>query len=173
VVSSRDPTSSDGDVAAVDYFLKIDGIPGESQDSKHKGEIELESFSWGATQAGSLGAAGGVGAGKVQMQDFHFVMTVNKASPKLFLACASGQHLKQATLVARKAGKAQQEFLVYKFTDVLVSSYQSAGAGESVPMDSVSLNFGKIEFEFRPEKPDGSLAPPAGAGWDVKKNKRI
>jgi type VI secretion system secreted protein Hcp len=172
VVSSRDPTSTDGDVAAVDYFLKIDGIPGESQDSKHKGEIELESFSWGATQTTGHPGVGG-GAGKVQMQDFHFVMTVNKASPKLFLACARGQHLKNATLIARKAGKAQQEFLVFKFTDVLISSYQSGGTGEGVPMDSVSLNFAKIEFEFRPEKPDGSLAPPAGAGWDVKKNKPV
>jgi type VI secretion system secreted protein Hcp len=159
-------------VAAVDYFLKIDGIPGESRDSKHRGEIELDSFSWGAVQAPAHG--GGGGAGKVQMQDFHFVMTVNKASPKLFLACATGQHLKQAAFVARKAGKGQQEFLVYKFTDILVSSYQTGGAGgEVLPIDQVSFNFGKIEVEFRPEKPDGSLGPPERAGWDVKTNKPV
>jgi type VI secretion system secreted protein Hcp len=161
-------------MAAVDYFLKIDGIAGESQDSKHKGEIELESFSWGATQAGGTGGGGGGGAGKVQMQDFHFVMTVNKASPKLFLACASGQHLKGATFVARKAGKDQQEFLLYKFTDVLVSSYQTGGSGGDVlPMDQISLNFARIEIEFRPQKADGSLAPPEKGGWDVKKNKPV
>ena len=159
-------------MATVDYFLKIDGIAGESQDSKHKGEIELESFSWGAAQADRPG--GGGGAGKVQMQDFHFVMTVNKASPKLFLACASGQHLKQATFVARKAGKDQQEFLLYKFTDILISSYQTGGAGgDTLPFDQVSLNFAKIEMEFRPQKPDGSLGPSEKSGWDVKKNKPV
>jgi type VI secretion system secreted protein Hcp len=160
-------------MAAVDYFLKIDGIAGESQDSKHKGEIELESFSWGA-ELQTTGRAGGGGAGKVQMHDFHFVMTVNKASPKLFLACASGQHLKHATLVARKAGKGQQEFLLYKFTDILVSSYQTAGSGgETPPVDAVAFNFAKIEMEYRPQKPDGSLAPPEKASWDVKKNKSL
>ena len=158
---------------AVDYFLKIDGIAGESTDVKHKGEIELESFSWGETQSARAGGGGG-GAGKVQMQDFNFVMTVNKASPKLILACATGQHLKQATFVARKAGKAQQEFLVYKFTDVLVSSYQTGGSGgEGLPMDQVSFNFGRIEVEYRSQKPDGSLASPVKAGWDLKSNRAL
>jgi type VI secretion system secreted protein Hcp len=162
-------------MAVVDYFLKIDGIPGESADSKHKDEIELESFSWGAVQTGAPGHGGGGGAGKVQMQDFHFVMTVNKASPKLFLACATGQHLKQATFVARKAGKAQQEFLLYKFTDILVSSYQTGGSsgGDLLPMDQISFNFGRIEVEYRPQKPDGTLGPPGKAGWDAKKNKPL
>src|SRR5712691_1971915 len=98
-------------MAAVDYFLKIDGIEGESQDSKHKGEIDLESFSWGETQSGTHAAGGGGGAGKVSMQDFHFVMRVNKASPKLLQACAGGQHIPKAILTCRKAGKDQQEFL--------------------------------------------------------------
>ena len=160
-------------MAAVDYFLKIDGIPGESRDSKHKGEIELESFSWGATQALHPGGGGGGGAGKVQMQDFHFVMSMNKASPKLFLACASGQHLKHATLVARKAGKDQQEFLLYKFTDVLISSYQTGGTDDVIPVDQVSFNFAKIEIEFRSQKPDGSVGPAEKAAWDVAKNKSL
>ncbi len=160
-------------MAAVDYFLKIDGIEGESTDSKHKGEIEVLSFSWGETQT-----VGGPGSGsrarKVQMQDFHFTMMANKASPKLLLACASGQHLKDARFVARKAGKAQNEFLLYKFTDVLISSYQTGGSGgETLPMDQVSLNFNRIEVEFRSQKPDGSFGSPVTAGWDVKKNKPL
>ena len=114
-------------MAAVDYFLKIEGIQGESTDARHKGEIELESYSWGETQSARSGPGAGGGAGKVQMQDFSFVMQANKASPKLLLACATGQHLKQATLTARKAGKTRQEFLVFRFTDVLVSSYQTGG----------------------------------------------
>src|ERR1700753_4105926 len=84
------------EMAAVDYFLKIDGIEGESKDSKHKGEIDLDSWSWGANQSGTYHGGGGGGAGKVAMQDFHFVMKINKASPKLMLACASGEHIKKA-----------------------------------------------------------------------------
>src|SRR5436853_3025508 len=110
-------------MGAVDYFLKIDGIAGESQDLKHKGEIQLESFSWGETQTGAHGGGGGGGAGKVQMQDLHVTTHISKASPVLMQSCASGKHLKEAVLTARKAGKGQQEFLVIKLTDVLVSSY--------------------------------------------------
>ncbi len=161
-------------MAQVDYFLKIDGVQGESADSKHKGEIELESFSWGETNSGGHGAAGG-GAGKVSVQDLHFVMKLNKASPKLLLACALGQHLKYAVLTGRKAGKQQQEFLVYKFTDLLVSSYQTSASAQDLegPLDQVSFNFARIEVEYRPQKPDGSFDAPINAGWDVKTNKKV
>lgn len=157
---------------AVDYFLKIDGIPGESQDSTHKDEIQLESWSWGETQAGTMKAGGGGGAGKVDMQDFHFVMAVNKATPKLILACASGDHIKKATLTCRKAGKTQQEFLVYNFSDVLVSSYQTGGSAE-IPMEQVSLNYTKMEVEYKAQKADGTLDGPIKAGWDLKQNVKV
>jgi type VI secretion system secreted protein Hcp len=159
-------------MAAVDYFLKIDGIEGESQDSKHKQEIEIQSFSFGATQTGSFAAGGGGGAGKVHMQDFHFTVPVNKASPKLMLACASGQHIKKAVLTVRKAGKEQQEYLKYTFSDILVSSYQTGGGGGDVmPVDQISLNFAKIEQEYKEQKADGTLAGSVKAGWDLKQNK--
>src|SRR5262249_16188836 len=112
-------------MALVDYFLKIDGIPGESQDAKHKGEIQVLSYRFGESQAGTMGFGGGGGAGKVQMQDFHFAMNINKASPKLFLACATGEHIKQAVLTARKAGKDQHDYLRVKFSDCLVSSFET------------------------------------------------
>jgi type VI secretion system secreted protein Hcp len=129
-------------MAAVDYFLKVDGIEGESQDAKHKNEIDLESWSWGEQQTGTHAGGGGGGAGKVSMQDFHFVMKVNKASPKLMLACASGEHIKQAVLTCRKAGKEQQEFLKVTMSDLLVSSYQTGGSGHGgvMPTDQISLN---------------------------------
>ena len=162
-------------LAAVDYFLKIDGIQGESLDSKHKGEIELESFSWGETNATPAHPGSGAGAGRVQIQDLHFVTRINKASPTLMLSCATGKHIKQAVLTARKAGKNQLEFLVFKFTDVLVSSYQTGGSahGDDVPTDQISFNFGKIQLEYRPQKPDGSLDQPVTAGWDVQHNQPI
>ncbi len=161
-------------MAALDYFLRIDGIEGESLDSKHKGEIEIESWSWGETQAVIAPGGGGSGAGKVQMQDFHFVTPVSKASPRLFQACASGQHVKSAQLTARKAGKNQLEFLRYTLSDVLVTSYQTGGSVEAdvVPMDQVSLNFSKIQVEYTEQKQDGSAGGTVSAGWDVKTNKK-
>lgn len=162
-------------MAAVDYFLKIDGIEGESHDDKHKGEIDLESWSWGESQSGTHSGGGGGGAGKVHMQDFHFVMKVNKSSPKLLLACATGEHIKEATLTCRKAGKEQQEYLKIKMTDLLVSSYQTGGsAGSSVvPSDQISVNYSKIEFEYKEQKADGSLGGSVKAGYDLKANKKI
>jgi type VI secretion system secreted protein Hcp len=162
-------------MAAVDYFLKLEGVEGESNDEKHKNEIDLLSWSWGETQGGTMAYGGGGGAGKVSMQDFHFVMKVNKASPKLFLACATGEHIKKATLICRKAGKDQQEFLKVVFTDLLVSSFQTGGSGGSdiIPLDQISMNFSKIEFEYKPQKQDGSLDAAVKAGYDLKLNKKV
>ena len=162
-------------MAVADYFLKIDGIEGESHDEKHPGEIQLDSWSWGASQGGTMSAGGGGGAGKVNMQDFHFTMTVNKAAPKLVLACASGQHIPKAVLICRKAGKEQQEFLKYTFSDLLVSSYQTGGSGGSsaLPVEQISLNYTKIEIEYKEQKADGSLGGAVTAGWDLKKNSKV
>lgn len=162
-------------MAAVDYFLKIEGVDGESADHKHKGEIQVESWSFGESQGGTHSSGGGGGAGKVVMQDFHFVMKISKASPKLFLACASGQHIKKAVLVCRKAGKDQQEFFQITLSDLLVSSFQTGGSGHSdiVPTDQVSLNFAKIEVQYKEQKADGTLAGPIKTGWDVKANKAV
>lgn len=162
-------------MAAVDYFLKLDGVEGESADAKHKGEIELASWSFGATQGGTFSSGGGGGAGKVSMQDFHFVMKCSKASPKLFLACANGEHIKKAVLIARKAGKEQQEYLKYTFTDLLVSSFQTggSGSGDVVPMEQISMNFAKIEIEYKEQKADGTLGGTIKSGYDVKANKAV
>jgi type VI secretion system secreted protein Hcp len=162
-------------MAAVDYFLKIDGIDGESQDSKHKGEIQLESWSWGEHQSGTHTAGGGGGAGKVSMQDMHFVMKINKASPKLMLACATGEHIKKAVLTCRKAGKDQQEFFTVTLQELLVASYQTGGSGHSdvVPTDQVALNFTKIEFQYKEQKADGTLGAAVKTGYDLKAQKAL
>jgi len=161
-------------MALVDYFLKIDGIEGESHDDKHKGEIDLLSRSWGESQQGTFSGGGGGGAGKVSMQDFHFVMKVNKSSPKLLLGCATGEHIKKAVLTCRKAGKEQQEYLKITFSDVLVSSFQTGGShGDTVPSDQISLNFTKIEYEYKEQKQDGTLGGAVKAGYDIKANKAV
>jgi type VI secretion system secreted protein Hcp len=161
-------------MAVVDFFLKFDGIKGESTDAKHKDEIDVESWSWGETHAsGGHGSGGGAGAGRVAMQDFHFTMRQNTASVGLMRACATGEHIKQATLTGRKAGKDQQEYLSFKFSDVLVSSFQTGGNEEAhvVPVDQVSFAFAKIEVDYRPQQRDGSLGPPVHFGFDLKQNK--
>ena len=162
-------------MAAVDYFLKVDGIEGESHDHKHKGQIDIESWSWGESQQGTHAGMGGGGAGTVVMQDFHFVQKISKASPKLMLACATGQHIKEATLTCRKAGGKQDAFLIIKMSELLVSSYQTGGSGHSdiVPTDQIALNYSKIEFEYKEQKPDGSMGGSTKAGYDVKANKKI
>jgi type VI secretion system secreted protein Hcp len=159
-------------MAAVDYFLKIDGIPGESNDSKHKNEIELESWSWSEINEGTHEGGGGGGAGKVDMADFEFKMKVNKASPKLFLACATGDHIKEALLTCRKAGKEQQEYLKIKFSELLISSYQTGGSkADVVPTDAIKFNFAKIEFNYAPQKADGKLDSPVVHNYSLKENK--
>ena len=159
---------------AVDYFLKIEGIDGESTDAKHKGEIEVESWSWGETQSGTMGKGGGGGAGKVDMQDFHFTMRINKASPTLMLNCASGKHISKATLVCRKAGGKQEEFLKLNFSDILISSFQTGGSnGAEVPTDQVSLNFAKLEYEYLEQDAKGGTGKPVKVGWDLSKNTKV
>jgi type VI secretion system secreted protein Hcp len=160
-------------MAAVDYFLKIDGIEGESTDSKHKNEIDVQSWSWGETNGGDAAHRGGMGSGKCVPQDFHFVMQVNKSTPKLMKACATGEHIKEATLTCRKAGGEQLEYLKVKLSDFIVSSYQTGGTNHSsvIPVDQISLNFSKIEFEYKEQDDKGKGKGSVKAGYDFKQNK--
>ena len=162
-------------MGAVDYFLKIDGIEGESEDSIHKGEIELESWSWGETQAGTSMFGKGSGAGRVTMQDFQFVKRVDKSSPKLLLGCCNGQHFTNAQLTARKAGSGPQEYLHIYFSEIIISSYQTSGSASTdiVPREQLSFNYTKVEVEYREQKPDGTLGGPTKRGYDLKANFKV
>lgn len=158
-------------MAAVDYFLKIDGVEGESTVKGHEGEIDLMSFSWGETHAATVGGAGGGGsAGRVQMQDFHFTKGMDKSSPLLFLKVANGAHIASAKLYGTRpnADGAGLEFLKFVLSDVLVSSYQTGGDGSAIPTDQFSLNFAKIEVFFTPNSGDQ-----VRAGWDLKANRAV
>jgi type VI secretion system secreted protein Hcp len=156
-----------------DYFLVLDGIKGESKDSKHPDSIEIDSFSWGESNAGSFGVGGGGGAGKVSFQDLHFTSRVNKSSPELARACATGQHIKKAQLYVRKQGDGQQDYYIIQLEDLLVSSYQSGGSegSDAMPVDQFALNFATIQFEYKQQKDDGALHPPVTFKWYLKENK--
>ena len=152
---------------AVDTFLKLGDIKGESKDSKHPGEIDVLSWSWGVSQTGTMSYGGGGGAGKANFQDLNFMHNVDKASPILMLKCATGEHIKEATLVSRKAGKTQQEYLIIKLNEILVTSVQPSGSSEH-PTESVSINFSKIQLDYKPQKEDGSLDGAVTFVYDIK-----
>jgi type VI secretion system secreted protein Hcp len=163
-------------MAQVDYFLKIDGIEGESSDATFAKHIQIESWSWGESNAGTHGSGSGGGAGKASFQDLNFTAKVNKASASLAQACATGQHIKSAELIARKAGDKPQVFLKVKLTDVLCSSYQTGGTGrgEVVPTDQVSLNFGRIEFGYGQQDAKGTVKSlDQKFGYDLRLMKKI
>jgi type VI secretion system secreted protein Hcp len=156
--------------AAVDYFLKIDGIDGESSDHAHENEIDVLSWSWGVSNSGSHSGGGGGGAGKVIMQDFISVKFLDKASPKLMLACATEQPVRDVVLVGRKGDEEKGvEFLRIRLQDVLISSYSVGGSGrsEELPMESMSLNFAAIEFEYVPVSEDGRPGEPVRVAWRI------
>ncbi|WON77455.1 Hcp family type VI secretion system effector [Serratia sp. UGAL515B_01] len=170
--------------ALVDYFLKIEGVEGESPDQNYAGWIQLQAWQWSEENAGRWGFGSGGGSGKVEMKDFEFRMVSNKASPKLFLMCATGEHVPQAKLVCRKSGSGQQDFMIVTFSNCLVSAFKTVGnmplgAGERIegdtvlPTDLISLNFARIEIEYKEQKNDGSMGAVIKSGYDLKLNARI
>lgn len=172
VLSSSAAYTPVASAASVDYFLKIDGIDGESKDEKHKDQIEILSWSWGMsnTSASSAGR-GGAGAGKVSMRDFSFVHAIDKATPKLLLACASGEHIKKAELSVRKAG-ADKDYYMITLEDVLCTKLDQNGE-QGATTEQISLNYSKIKVKYLTEARDGTVEEVLEAGWDVKANKSI
>jgi type VI secretion system secreted protein Hcp len=158
---------------AVDMFLKLDGIKGESKDHKHKDEIHIESFSWGLSQTGTFGAGGGGGAGKVNVHDISITKYLDKSSPALMLHCCNGKHIKEGFVTVRKAGEKPLEYLKIKLEDILVSGVQHAGHGTENLTESLSLNFAKFKMEYMHQKEDGSGEPGGEMGWDTKKNEKM
>jgi type VI secretion system secreted protein Hcp len=155
---------------ASDIFAKIGDIKGESLDDKHKDEIELLSFSWGVANSATIGGGGG-GAGRATFRDLSFTHKIDKASPRLLQACATGTHLKEATITHRKAGKGQQEFLIIKMNDIIITGVALGDAGDGGTSENVSLAFAKVDLEYRPQNPNGTLDPGIHFKFDIKANK--
>lgn len=160
-------------MAQADYYLKIDTIEGESDAKEFEKQMQIESWSFGATNSGSANLGTGLGTGKVSLQDFHFVIQNGKATAQLFLACAKGNHIPQAVLSCRKTGGAGTPYTYYKVTfgDVVLSSFQTGGSNGSnvLPMEQISFNFTKITLEYFQQKPDGSVALTNTVNYDTKK----
>jgi type VI secretion system secreted protein Hcp len=158
-----------------DYFLKVDGIEGEATSDGHKNEIDVLSFSYGVTQPGSAAYAGpGSGVGRAQFHDVSITKYMDKASPKLMQACAGGDHKATVVLTARRAGGSQQDYLEVKLSQVLFSNYQvSGGGGDSLPVESLTLNYAKIEFSYWGQDEKGNKGAVTKSGWDIAANKKV
>lgn len=157
---------------AIDIFAKLGSIKGESADAKHKDEIEVLSYSWGISQA-PAGGGDGAAAGKANVHDISIVHVIDKATPLLLRACATGEHLKDATISHRKAGKSQQDYLVIKLNDVTVTavSHGASSGGDFIGTESVSLRFAKVDFSYKAQKADGSLDAAVSFKYDVANHK--
>jgi type VI secretion system secreted protein Hcp len=163
-------------MAQTDYFLKLDGIEGESSDDKHKGEIELLSLSLSGQHTGTgASGSGGSGTGRVQIHDLVVNKKVDKATPKLLLAFTSHQHIKKAEISVRKAGGLQNDYLKITLSDVVVTRVMHSGSASShvIPTEQLSLNFAKIEMEYKEQKADGSMGGAVKAGWDLAAHKKV
>jgi type VI secretion system secreted protein Hcp len=156
---------------AADIFAKIGDIKGESLDDKHKDEIEVLSFSWGVINSAGITTGGGGGAGKATFHDLSIVHHLDKASPLLLRACATGTHIKDAIITHRKAGKGQQEYLIVKLNDVIITGVTHGGAAGQPISENVTLAFAKVDLEYKAQKPDGSLDAGIHFKYDLKSNK--
>jgi type VI secretion system secreted protein Hcp len=157
---------------AVDMFIKLAGIEGESKDKTHGKEIDVLAWSWGISQSGSFHHGGGGGAGKANFQDLSFTKWIDKSSPILMLHVANGKHIDQVDLVVRKAGENPLEYLKIKLEKVIVSSYSTGGSGgEDKLTENVSLNFAKVTINYQEQNATGGKeGGEIPFTWDIEAN---
>jgi type VI secretion system secreted protein Hcp len=155
---------------AVDMFLKIEGVKGESEDAKHKGEVDILSWSWGLSQEGTMYMGGGGGTGKVNVQDLHLTKYADASTTNMMQTCCTGKHYPKALLTVRKAGGEQIEYYKIDMTDVIISSYSVSGTSGDRVSESLSLNFAKYECTYAPQTATGAAGGEMKQGWDVKQN---
>jgi len=153
--------------AAVDMFLKIEGVEGESKDKAHGKEIDILSLNWSTAMQSSR--AGG-GTGKASVEELSVTKYIDKATPKLFESLVTGKHIAEAKIVVRSAGGNPVEYLKYTLKDIMVSSYSTGGSsGEDRPTENVSFSYGKVEVEYTELNPDGTPKQVIVQGWDAAK----
>jgi type VI secretion system secreted protein Hcp len=154
-------------------YVKIEGITGESKDSKHKGWVDVLDFSYRVSQSTSVFTGGGGGVGKADFAPLAFTHFYDRASPVLFGFCAAGKHIPKVLISACKAGGKQEEFLRITLSDVVLTHVEPGGTSGSMPAESVGMAYSKIEAEAREQNADGSMGAAVAAGWDVKENRLV
>ena len=158
-------------IMAMDQFIKIKDVNGESKDDKHAKSIDVLAWSWGQANSGSAHVGGGAGAGKVNVQDLSFTKYVDSSTPAILLACSNGKHFSEVLLTVRKAGEKPVEYIKIKMEEVLISSVSQGGSsGEDRLTENVTLNFAKVKFEYTPQDDTGKAGTGIPYGWDIAKN---
>jgi type VI secretion system secreted protein Hcp len=159
---------------AMDMFMKIGALKGESKDKVHAGEIDVLAWSWGVSNSGSAQVGGGAGAGKCNVQDLSFTKYIDKSSPDLILACCNGKHFEKATLTVRKAGGQPLEYFQITLQDLIVTAVTTGGSGgEDRLTENVILNFAKVKVNYKEQKADGGVGDKPEMGWDVAENAKL
>ncbi|MFO0875767.1 MAG: type VI secretion system tube protein Hcp [Gemmataceae bacterium] len=159
---------------ATDMFLQIDGIKGESQDKAYKGQIDVQSWSWGMSNSGSAHTGGGQGAGKVNVQDLSFSHYIDKSTPDLMLACCTGKHIPKAVLTVRKAGGSPLDYLQITMEDLIVTGLTTGGStGDDRLTETVNLNFAKVKVQYKEQTPTGAVGDKPQMGWDIRSNSKL
>jgi type VI secretion system secreted protein Hcp len=159
---------------AVDMFLKLGDLKGESRDKDHKDETEVLAWSWGMSQSGTTHSGSGGGAGKVSVQDLSITKYIDKASPMLQLDCCNGQHFPEGLLTVRKAGEKPLEYLKITIKEIIIASISTGGSGgEDRLTENVTLNFAEFKTEYTPQKPDGSGDAAIEAAFNIAQNAKV
>lgn len=157
---------------AVDMFIKVGDITGESKDKTHKGKIDVLAWSWGMSNSGTTHMGGGGGSGKVSVQDLSFTKYIDASSNALLKACCEGKHYDDATLIVRKAGGTPVEYVVIKMEEVMITSVSTGGSGgEDRLTENVTLNFAKFTYKYQEQDDKG--APKGGTkdwAYDIAGN---
>lgn len=154
---------------AVDYFLKLATVPGESKAQNHDGEIQVTSWSWGGSQTSTVSATTGSGAGKVSLSDLNMTIEFDKSSPKLLQGLTKGQHFPTATLAAVKAGAGNANYFTMALTEAFIASLQYSASGE-VPMCSLSLTYKTFQMDYFTQDAEGTVTNAGTAKYDVTTN---
>ena len=159
---------------AMDMFIKIGELKGESRDKVHKDEIDVLAWSWGISNSGSAQVGGGAGAGKCNVQDISFTKYLDKASPDLMLACCNGKHFPKATLTVRKAGENPLEYLLITVEELIVTSLSTGGSGgEDRLTENVTLNFARVKVNYKEQTPTGGVGDKPEMGWNIAENAKL
>lgn len=157
---------------AIDTFLKLGDVDGESQDATHSKSIDVLSWSWGMSQSGTTHMGGGGGGGKVNVQDIVFSKFVDSSTPTIMKFCCSGKHFEKGTLTVRKAGDNPVEYLKVEMEDIIISSYGTGGSGDGLDrvQETIGLNFAKCKTIYTMQEQDGTAGKEIPHGWDIQKN---
>jgi type VI secretion system secreted protein Hcp len=161
---------------AVDMFLELDGIKGETGDKvyKSKGGMDILAWSWGIHNQGTFHTGSGGGTSKASFADVSITKYVDLASPNLMLYCANGKHVAKGTITVRKAGENPIEYLKIKLSKILVSNYQTGGSGsDDRTTENISLNFAQIQIEYAQQDDTGSKSGTNDFGWNITENTKV